>query len=200
MKIIETRYSGYRFRSRSEARWAVFFDAIGLPYEYEKEGYDLDGTWYLPDFLIPAWDCFVEIKGTKPNQEAIIKARLLRDISKKLILIVCGTPWPGNYVVYPFMPPDIDFDLLDEGGVLLQCRGCPSIYLSRVDKDGKVITSFRLGHPKEKADCRSCEDRDPLLGELGKRIRKGKSGTIQRLTSSMIFLSQLAVPDPGEKK
>lgn len=30
MKAIETRYKGYRFRSRLEARWAVFFDALGL--------------------------------------------------------------------------------------------------------------------------------------------------------------------------
>ena len=32
MKIaaIETKYKGYRFRSRLEARWAVFFDALGI--------------------------------------------------------------------------------------------------------------------------------------------------------------------------
>ena len=28
-KAIETRYAGHRFRSRLEARWAVFFDALG---------------------------------------------------------------------------------------------------------------------------------------------------------------------------
>ena len=39
IKAIETIYNGYRFRSRLEARWAVFFDEIGIKYEYEKEGY-----------------------------------------------------------------------------------------------------------------------------------------------------------------
>ena len=29
IQVIETAYKGYRFRSRLEARWAVFFDAIG---------------------------------------------------------------------------------------------------------------------------------------------------------------------------
>jgi len=43
IKPIETLYNGYRFRSRLEARWAVFFDAIGLKYEYEVEGYKIEG-------------------------------------------------------------------------------------------------------------------------------------------------------------
>jgi len=54
IKAIETKYKGYRFRSRLEARWAVFFDALGIAWEYEPEGYDLgDGVWYLPDFYFP---------------------------------------------------------------------------------------------------------------------------------------------------
>jgi len=50
MKAIETEYRGYRMRSRVEARWAVFFDTLDIKWEYESEGYDLDGTYYLPDF------------------------------------------------------------------------------------------------------------------------------------------------------
>ena len=52
IKPIETVYNGYLFRSRLEARWAVFFDALGIGYEYEPEGFDIDGIWYLPDFLL----------------------------------------------------------------------------------------------------------------------------------------------------
>lgn len=37
IKAIETVYNGYRFRSRLEARWAVFFDEMGVQYEYEAE-------------------------------------------------------------------------------------------------------------------------------------------------------------------
>ena len=43
IKPIETYYNGYRFRSRLEARWAVFFDALGVPYEYEPEGFSRNG-------------------------------------------------------------------------------------------------------------------------------------------------------------
>lgn len=64
MKAIETHYKGYRFRSRLEARWAVFFDALGVKWEYEKEGYDLgEAGWYLPDFWLPDFGIWIEIKG-----------------------------------------------------------------------------------------------------------------------------------------
>jgi hypothetical protein len=41
IKLIETLYRGYRFRSRLEARWAVFFDVAGVAWQYEPEGFDL---------------------------------------------------------------------------------------------------------------------------------------------------------------
>jgi hypothetical protein len=54
IKPIETRYKGYRFRSRLEARWAVFFDALDLRWEYEPEGFKMsNGKCYLPDFYLP---------------------------------------------------------------------------------------------------------------------------------------------------
>lgn len=52
MTPIQTRYKGYNFRSRLEARWAVFFDALGLAWEYEPEGFQLEAGWYLPDFRV----------------------------------------------------------------------------------------------------------------------------------------------------
>jgi hypothetical protein len=30
IKPIETKYNGFRFRNRLEARWAIFFDMISL--------------------------------------------------------------------------------------------------------------------------------------------------------------------------
>lgn len=56
IKAIETLYNGYRFRSRLEARWAVFFDSLGVKYEYEPEGFLLpSGKYYLPDFRIKCY-------------------------------------------------------------------------------------------------------------------------------------------------
>lgn len=53
IKPIETRYDGTLFRSRLEARWAVFFDALNVRWEYEKEGYETPLGRYLPDFWLP---------------------------------------------------------------------------------------------------------------------------------------------------
>lgn len=66
IKAIETYYDGYRFRSRLEARWAVFFKESGIEYEYEPEGFILsDGNRYLPDFYLPKHKTYVEVK--RPN-------------------------------------------------------------------------------------------------------------------------------------
>lgn len=73
MKPIETKYNGYRFRSRLEARWAVFFNAMGIKWEYEKEGYNLGKAgYYLPDFWFPELKCWFEVKPVyeKYNEKA----------------------------------------------------------------------------------------------------------------------------------
>lgn len=73
IKPIETVYNGYRFRSRLEARWAVFFDALGIEYEYEPEGYEygedeemgIKPYRWLPDFRLTSEDnLLVEVKGS----------------------------------------------------------------------------------------------------------------------------------------
>jgi hypothetical protein len=64
IQAIETRYAGCRFRSRLEARWAVFFDSLGITWDYEIEGYELpSGKRYLPDFLLPDCGTWIEVKG-----------------------------------------------------------------------------------------------------------------------------------------
>lgn len=70
VKPIETVYKGYRFRSRLEARWAVFFDALDIEWYYEPEGFQLsDGTMYLPDFYLPQCKTFFEVKGIMKEED-----------------------------------------------------------------------------------------------------------------------------------
>jgi len=70
IKPIETIYKGYQFRSRLEARWAVFFDQLAIKWQYEVEGFQLPSGWYLPDFYLPEQDCYVEIKPPHARPEA----------------------------------------------------------------------------------------------------------------------------------
>lgn len=90
LKAIETSYRGYAFRSRIEARWAIFFDTLGLKWDYEPEGYDLAGTYYLPDFWVPSLSAWVEIKGKRPSKDEEEKARLLALFSKKWVYLFFG--------------------------------------------------------------------------------------------------------------
>lgn len=105
LKPIETQYKGYRMRSRLEARWACFFDALGVPWEYEKEGFDLDGLWYLPDFWLPDADCWVEIKGAPPSLDDLDKmSGLCRKARKRVYMFSQIPDGPEALVFIPWGP------------------------------------------------------------------------------------------------
>jgi hypothetical protein len=89
MKImpIETIYNGFRFRSRAEARWAVFFDTCGIKYQYEPEGVRLsDETLYLPDFYLPDSDTWFEVKGVLDATDKHKVEQLIADTSKPAVI------------------------------------------------------------------------------------------------------------------
>lgn len=86
---IETKYNGYKFRSRLEARWAVFFETAGIRYEYEPEGFKTkSGLCYLPDFYLPDEDMYVEVKANRKGAwKEIVKAiKVIRNSSCLMIL------------------------------------------------------------------------------------------------------------------
>lgn len=106
---IQTNYKGCRFRSRLEARWAVFLDHLHVPWEYEPEGYRLDnGRCYLPDFWLPSQRGWLEIKGQKPepSDDAWVKAKLLAQETEQSVTVFCGqiSDNPNNLVGLRFSP------------------------------------------------------------------------------------------------
>ena len=103
MKAIETRYKGYRFRSRLEARWAVFFDTLGLQWEYEREGFNLDGNYYLPDFWLPQVKTWAEVKGETFTEKEAELCRLLSTTTGSGVVMLDGVP---EYKPYPLYLPD----------------------------------------------------------------------------------------------
>lgn len=62
LKPIPTLYAGIEFRSRLEARWAMYFDLLGVEWIYEIEGFILKSGCYLPDFYLPKFKVFCEVK------------------------------------------------------------------------------------------------------------------------------------------
>lgn len=70
---IETRAYGCRFRSRLEARWAVFFTQAGFDWEYEPEGAALSSGNYLCDFRVTGptgVSVWVEVKPKLEQDQA----------------------------------------------------------------------------------------------------------------------------------
>lgn len=104
IKPIETQYNGYLFRSRTEARWAVLFDELGVKYEYEFEGFDLGKEgWYLPDFWLPEtkgmtsrMGFWVEIKPTHLTEKEIKRCEELARQSNHDCVSFEGTPSTMN--------------------------------------------------------------------------------------------------------
>jgi hypothetical protein len=101
IKSKNTFYNGYNFRSRLEARWAIWFDCMEIKYGYEIEGYDLDGKAYLPDFWLPDLNIWIEIKPSDPNPKEIEKAVRLEEKTGYPVIFFVGDVWPsGFYRVY----------------------------------------------------------------------------------------------------
>lgn len=100
IRAIETVYAGHRFRSRLEARWAVFFDHLDIEWLYEPQGFTVDGHTYLPDFWLPNVldGCHVEVRppGHAPPDE---QTRLSTIVAKGLPggLLLLGEPYRPNH-------------------------------------------------------------------------------------------------------
>lgn len=90
--VLETRYGGLRYRSRTEARWAVFFDMVGIRHHYEPEGFELRVGYYRPDFWLTDLRMFFEVKGTEPTREEIAKCADLTHVTEADILLSSGPP------------------------------------------------------------------------------------------------------------
>lgn len=115
LQAIETVYNGYRFRSRLEARWAVFFDALDMRWEYEKEGYDLGIGWYLPDFWLTkrgryGWEggeavsVWAEVKPERFTAIEIERCKRLVAMTQADCIMLVGLPEPEVYYAIEYDP------------------------------------------------------------------------------------------------
>jgi hypothetical protein len=102
---IETPWNGCNFRSRLEARWSIFFDAAGIPWEYEMRAIGV--RWqrrrinWLPDFWLPDSAMWGEVKGN-PSLEM---PRLLHLASGVSTCPRRTGPHGGDMAVFGNLPP-----------------------------------------------------------------------------------------------
>lgn len=124
IRAIETRYAGTYFRSRLEARWAIWFDAMGIPWNYEIVGWSVGDARYLPDFELPSFGWHVEIKPSAiPEAEAARLSRVFyaaRD-SQTNLAVLQGYPAYGQYVL------KVSDDPLQLAWAFADCRRCNGV-------------------------------------------------------------------------
>lgn len=92
MKPINTHYNDLYFRSRLEARWAVYFYSLGVKYLYEHEGFNFGGYNYLPDFYFPDYGFYGEVKPENFGDSDFDRWSAFAQEIKKPLLIFEGLP------------------------------------------------------------------------------------------------------------
>jgi hypothetical protein len=172
---IETVYSGVTFRSRLEARWAVFFDSLGVTWLYEPEGYEFPSMWwhgqsfgptrYLPDFHLPLLNAWLEIKPTPPSAEEEARCDALATATGQRVYLFAGHV--GEWL-------DADRAALSESGYYyvgdsgqdmghLPCL-CPTCGRFGIEFDGRA--------DRIKCACRKSEHGDKGYNAAAQRIRE----------------------------
>ncbi|CAE6906321.1 conserved protein of unknown function [Pseudomonas marincola] len=134
------KHQGYMMRSHSETRWAEVMDALGIQWIYEPQLVKTRHGWYLPDFYLPGAGIYLEVKGPKPSQLEIDKARDLQDAAGCPVIFAwgdmrtCGLEVIGGYLTALHQCGAVLFTTHELGSVVREGLGQP--YQSRFIRAG----------------------------------------------------------------
>lgn len=166
----ETVVDGVRYRSRTEARWAVFFRSLGVEFVYEPERIELSsGETYLPDFYLPEFDAYLEVKA---DNDAIVTAECMRartlaaDRPRQRVWLAAGAPSydPPNILTLDQWPPDTPIETIlsdpENRYHFLQDRRDEGIYWLQANAvGGGFRRTFMVGGPGKV----TVHEREPLI-------------------------------------
>lgn len=94
IRPLATKYKGKKYRSRTEARWSIFFDEMKVPFQYEPKVFRTPQGGYLPDFLL--WPgsiaaSWIEVKGPEPIERDYIRAASVAAQSRTPLRFLVGS-------------------------------------------------------------------------------------------------------------
>lgn len=186
---LETTYQGRRYRSRTEARWGVFFDRLGIANAYEPEGFALSraGLWYLPDFYLSApYYTWVEIKGPDPTATerrklaALARAGERGDLNRRTdaTWLLAGSPYAN--VVERVARYRVWLPLLHQDGravwtygLLALCRQCGRLVV-------QGIANYLPGYDKRHGWRGTCHHADAGDAMAARLLRAYTAATSER--------------------
>lgn len=107
-----TRYRGIEFRSRLEARWAVFLDHHLLvdDWKYEPRSFQLpNGSTYTPDFWfsVAQSSYYIEAKPLLPTEDYVKYVGVITSLYRINMLVAVGSFWNEEPVLYEIAPGTI---------------------------------------------------------------------------------------------
>jgi len=68
----------WNMRSSWEVKFAKWLDSKGFIWEYEHRLYEMNGVYYIPDFWVNDFNCYIEVKGMYDDRSKI-KVALFRE-------------------------------------------------------------------------------------------------------------------------
>lgn len=162
MDAIETCFDGHRFRSRTEARWSVFFKTLRMPYLYEPEGFALKSGYYLPDFYLPKQKLWLEIK---PMVDYDLDGYALwpedarwgefadydgGQMARPLI-VLCGTP--KHVPQHDMYKPDLPYEgflvgNIDDAYFWTRCQWCRAVGITYNARSARVRHRKSCEYPR----------------------------------------------------
>lgn len=170
-KAKPTYYNGYTFRSRTEAKWAVLFDACKIKYQYEPEGIELsDKIGYIPDFYLSDIDTWFEVKGVMD----VLDWHKVQQFQKDT-----GRPMVVGYGDFTFQASDNfttkggTFELTEDRlSMFVKCKNCGQFYFIGLDGSYNCLHCGHYDGP------RTCD----LIskGHTGGRLESTAEGIVYR--------------------
>ncbi|HIA52992.1 MAG TPA: hypothetical protein EYN91_13045 [Candidatus Melainabacteria bacterium] len=140
-KAIDTEYGGILYRSRLEAMWAEFFDQNQIRHKYEFIKVDLGTDKYTPDFWLPEFGLWVEIKPFRQYRPHSKCYRLAIE-TRRHVLLIQGKP--EKHVVDLFDPnvrKKFSFRTVVKEGEAKPSKEFFALREGFVREDGLILTS-----------------------------------------------------------
>lgn len=143
---IPTTYGRLGFRSRTEARWAMFFDLMDIRWDYEPGGFRVSDGAYLPDFHLIDQGAYLEVKGATPTATEARKCRDLAVATGCKVMLAAGAP-DERFSVRLFEPGGARPELWTVAWDRNPCAGMWLVAEDDAERMGPRIEGERAGGP-----------------------------------------------------
>lgn len=154
-------YSNVISESILEAKWAVFFDMIGIPWKHKPKSFLLkDGSHYTPDFYLPEAGEFFECIDSASDKTFHLLGQFMKETGKPIVLGYEGMKFRAPRLIKG-NNPTFNNGCTDAGSSLGRCNNCGHLFFTNY-KDADYCPSCKAdllnpGYDHDINECSWCE-------------------------------------------